>query len=82
MSDTLGDLVTIEIALYWGLNGKTRVGAPRGDHIYHVPMGAVNLFIDYTFPVDPNNQRCPMGIRKGLVEDTSTEFVKMYKQFT
>jgi hypothetical protein len=45
MQESLGDLMTMELAVYWALDDKRRESTPRKQHLSNLHVAAVALFI-------------------------------------
>jgi hypothetical protein len=79
MADTLLDLITLELAIYWGLNGKTRSGEVRKEHGYHVPMGAIKLFTKYKLTADHTSSASLEAQRLLYADSSFNGLVRLYQ---
>jgi hypothetical protein len=73
MDDQLHELMTGDLAVYWGLGTTPYHGSVSSGERSHIAVGAVHVFLDFAFPLASGDQDIPLderihyvNIRKGL----------------
>jgi hypothetical protein len=76
MEDSLGELMTAELSIYWALDGKDRRSPKRKDYTYNIPVAAAVVFLADTLPHGP-----PLDTRLHYIDDCASGLVTLLKQF-
>jgi hypothetical protein len=76
MDESLGDLMTAELAIYWDIGMNNRKSPKRKDYVYNIPVAAAALFVAGVIPNAPRQE-----LRLQYIDNIATGLTQLYKQF-
>jgi hypothetical protein len=79
--DTLHELMTLELAVYWSLGIAPRTGPPQTDENYRVPRGAASVFLMHVFPGDADGTIITLRDRRAYVDEYSHKLITLHDTF-
>jgi hypothetical protein len=82
MEDRLHELMTAELAIYWGLGRLTRLSPISTNEASHVSVGAIHTFLNYSFPLGVDDEDIPLKHRMSYVEGWGSNLKALSDQFS
>jgi hypothetical protein len=82
MEDTLHELMTPELAIYWGLGESPRRSAVSNRENSRVAVAAFTAFLEHPFTTDRNDPHLPRHDRLQYVESWSARLKTFFDHFS
>jgi hypothetical protein len=82
MEGRLHKLMTVELAICWGLGSSPRRSSVSSNEASHVAVGALPTFLNYPFPCVPDEDDIPLQDRMSYVESWRSSLKALSDQFS